>query len=111
MEHSNYVNIPHIEVKEAFNRKIGISQQHDIALLDLGFSSYQLEDPDRGFSYIGNDDQPLDMRYDSERDRGEQSTAFDIINNTQEMELNEIFKKFGDERFHQVLARKLVETR
>ncbi len=82
LEHSNYVNIPHIQVKEAFNRKIGISQQHDIALLDLGFSSYQLEDSERGFSYIGSDEQPLDMRFDSERNRADQSTAFDIINNT-----------------------------
>jgi len=51
-------------------------------LLDLGFSSYQLEDSERGFSYIGSDEQPLDMRFDSERNRADQSTAFDIINNT-----------------------------
>ena len=88
LEHSNYVNIPQISVKEAFKKRIGVSQLHDIALLDLGFSSYQLSDSDRGFSYIGDDDQPLDMRFDSERDRTEQSNAFDIINNSTEMELN-----------------------
>lgn len=111
LEHSNYINIPLINTKEAFGKRIGVNQLHDIALLDLGFSSYQLEDEARGFSYIGNDDQPLDMRFDSERDRSEQSTAFEIINNSQEMELNEIFKRFGDERFHSVLARKIIEAR
>jgi len=56
LEHSNYVHVPHIDVKGAFRKKIGIKDKWDIALLDLGFSSYQLEDPTRGFSYIGADD-------------------------------------------------------
>lgn len=56
LEHSNYVHSQHIDVKAAFKKRIGVTQKHDIALLDLGFSSYQLEDRERGFSYIGPDD-------------------------------------------------------
>ncbi len=85
--------------------------RYDMVLLDLGFSSYQLEDPERGFSYIGSDDQPLDMRFDSEKSSAEVSTASDIINHTTEIELSEIFKKFGEERFHDQLARKIVDFR
>ena len=62
-----------IDPKSSFKKRIGIKDRYDIALLDLGFSSYQLESRDRGFSYIGPDDQPLDMRFDSERDFTEQS--------------------------------------
>jgi 16S rRNA (cytosine1402-N4)-methyltransferase len=111
LEHSNYVHVPHIDVKGAFRKKIGIKDKWDIAILDLGFSSYQLEDPTRGFSYIGADDQPLDMRYDSEKDKEQQSQAFDILNNATELELSEIFKKFGEERFHDQLAGKIIEER
>ena len=57
-----------MDVKEAFGgRKLLIRDKFDIVLLDLGFSSFQLEDSNRGFSYIGADDQLLDMRFDSER--------------------------------------------
>jgi 16S rRNA (cytosine1402-N4)-methyltransferase len=82
-----------------------------MALLDLGFSSYQLADESRGFSYIGPDSQPLDMRFDAERDRTELSSAFDIVNSSTELELSEVFKKFGEERFHSDLARKIIQYR
>ena len=111
LEHTNYVNAEFVDVKAAFKKKIGVKQKFDLALLDLGFSSYQLEDAARGFSYIGPDEQPLDMRYDSQRDSAELCTAKDIINNSSELELDEIFKKFGDERFHAQLAAKIVEAR
>ncbi len=51
------------------------------------------------------------MRFDSERDESEQSRAEDIVNTASEMELSEIFKKFGEERFHSLLAKKVVEGR
>ena len=111
MEHSNFVHASSIDPKSAFKKRIGVKEKFDIALLDLGFSSYQLESRDRGFSYIGPDDQPLDMRFDSERDTQEQALASDIINHSSEMELSEIFKKFGEERFHDQLAKKVVESR
>jgi len=70
-----------------FNRKITTKEHFDIGLLDLGFSSYQLEDPDRGFQYMPQgEDWDLDMRYDSSFD-SQYSTAADIINNSSEMEL------------------------
>lgn len=109
LEHTNFVHAQHIDPRQAFNKKIGITQKHDIVLLDLGFSSYQLEDMERGFSYMGNDDQPLDMRFNIHSP--DQSTAMDIINGATELELCEILKKFGEERFHTLLAQKIVEGR
>ena len=103
------MHAPQLDPKVLFKKRIGIKDRFDIALLDLGFSSYQLESQDRGFSYIGPDEQPLDMRFDSGRE--DQSNACDIINNSTELELSEIFKKFGEERFHELLAKKVVEIR
>ena len=111
LEHSNFVNAPYIDARQAFNKRIGLKDRYDLVLLDLGFSSYQLEDDTRGFSYIRSDDQPLDMRFDSEKDSAEVSTASEIVNHATEIELSEIFKKFGEERFHDQLAKKLVDYR
>jgi 16S rRNA C1402 N4-methylase RsmH len=52
LEHSNFVNIPAIDLKKAFNRKITVKAQFDIGLLDLGFSNFQVMDEERGFSYL-----------------------------------------------------------
>lgn len=111
LEHSNFVHAGSLDPRALFNKRIGIKERYDIALMDLGFSSYQLEARDRGFSYIGPDEQPLCMRFDSEQESGEYASAADIINNTSELELSEIFKKFGEERFHDQLAKKVVEAR
>ena len=81
--HSNYVNLPRINIAQAFNRKTSTKAKFDIALLDLGFSSYQLED-DRGFSYM-SDDQRLDMRYDTSLE--DSSTAHDILNSSPEFDI------------------------
>jgi 16S rRNA (cytosine1402-N4)-methyltransferase len=94
-------------MKQAFNKQIGLSARFDLALLDLGFSNFQLWDRERGFGYKGPDEQPLDMRYN----KNEGVTAEEIINNATEMELSEVFKRFGDERYHELLARKIVEAR
>ena len=56
LAHSNYVNIPSLDKKELFKRKVGVKDKFDIALVDLGFSSYQLADEERGFSYMGPDE-------------------------------------------------------
>ena len=68
-----------------------------------------MEDVERGFSYIGVDTQPLDMRFDPSKP--DSTTASDIINHATEIELSEIFQKFGEERFHDQLANKIVDYR
>ena len=85
-------------------KEIGISNVDGI-LLDLGISSFQLDNPSRGFSF--REDGPLDMRMDQ---RGKLS-AFDLINSLSEKELSLILKDYGQERWHQRIARSLVMQR
>ncbi len=79
--------------------------QLDGVLLDLGLSSRQLSDAERGFSFMK--DGPLDMRFDPTQ--GE--TAADLINNLSETELVDIFWKYGEERRSRRLARAIVNNR
>lgn len=75
-------------------------------LYDLGVSSYQLETPERGFSF--GKDAPLDMRMDTSI---ESATAADLINGLHEKELAELFWKLGEENFSKPIARKIVQER
>ncbi|MBE5997256.1 MAG: 16S rRNA (cytosine(1402)-N(4))-methyltransferase RsmH [Lachnospiraceae bacterium] len=77
----------------------------DGILLDLGVSSYQIDNPERGFSYM--QDAPLDMRMDQ---RGS-VTAADLINDLPEEELSRILRDFGEERFAGSIAAKIVRER
>ena len=77
----------------------------DGILLDLGVSSPQFDEGDRGFSY--RSDAPLDMRMD----RSEGKTARDIVNTYSESELARILWEYGEERFSRQIARKIVERR
>ncbi len=77
----------------------------DGILLDLGVSSYQLDERNRGFSYIGNG--VLDMRMD----QTQELTAEYVVNNYKEDELARIIYEYGEERFSRRIARKIVETR
>ncbi len=77
----------------------------DAILLDLGVSSMQLDQADRGFAY--SYDAPLDMRMDSTTGR----TAADVVNSYPEAELARIFKEFGEERYAKPVAHKIVEQR
>lgn len=74
-------------------------------LLDLGVSSYQLDTPERGFSY--REDAPLDMRMDERKE----ITAKDIINGYSEMELYRIIKNYGEDRFAKNIAKHIVKAR
>ena len=77
----------------------------DGILMDLGISSFQLNDPQRGFSFKA--DGPLDMRMDQES----YISAYDLINTLSEQEIASILKNFGEERYHHRIARSLVEQR
>ena len=77
----------------------------DAILLDLGVSSMQLDRPERGFSYAV--DAPLDMRMDPSAEE----TAADIVNDAPERELQEIFRRYGEERYARQIARAIVRRR
>ncbi|MFO1518097.1 MAG: 16S rRNA (cytosine(1402)-N(4))-methyltransferase RsmH [bacterium] len=79
----------------------------DGVLLDLGISSFQLDRSGRGFSF--GKEGPLDMRMDPLD--SELLTAADLVNDLPEQELEEIFKKFGEERFARRIARAIVSVR
>jgi len=77
----------------------------DGILLDLGVSSMQLDEADRGFAY--SYDAPLDMRMDTTRG----ITAAEIVNTYAENDLARIFKEYGEERYAKGVARAIVEAR
>lgn len=74
-------------------------------LLDLGISSFQIDMPERGFTYLKN--APLDMRMDQRSGR----TAADIINQYPERDLARIFATYGEERFAGKIARRIIQKR
>jgi 16S rRNA (cytosine1402-N4)-methyltransferase len=74
-------------------------------LLDLGLSSMQLADPERGFSF--QQDGPLDMRFDPQAG----TTAADLVNSLDESELVEILSKYGEEPRSRTVARAIIEAR
>jgi 16S rRNA (cytosine1402-N4)-methyltransferase len=77
----------------------------DAILLDLGVSSMQIDRPERGFSYAA--DAPLDMRMDVSAAR----SARDVVNESSERELADIFRRYGEERFSRQIARAIVRRR
>ncbi len=84
---------------------LGIRQVDGI-VLDLGVSSFQLDTPERGFTYR-NEDAPLDMRMDDRQTL----TARDIVNGYEEQELFRIIRDYGEERFAKNIARQIVQKR
>ena len=96
--HDNHDNIKNILQELEIEAVDGI-------LLDLGVSSYQLDERERGFSYIGNG--VLDMRMD----KTQTLTAKDVVNNYSEEKLAKIIFEYGEEKFSRPIARKIVEHR
>lgn len=84
--------------------KDGIPQVDGI-LFDLGVSSPQLDEAERGFSY--NHDAPLDMRMDRDHDL----TAYDIVNTWDERDLARILDRYGEEKFARSIARSIIKAR
>jgi 16S rRNA (cytosine1402-N4)-methyltransferase len=77
----------------------------DAALLDLGVSSMQIDDPGRGFSYLR--DGPLDMRMDP----GQARSASDLINAASEAEIARVLWEYGEEKLSRKIARRIVRRR
>jgi len=95
---SNYSNMKTVLLN------LGI-QKVDGILLDLGVSSYQLDTPERGFSYKEN--APLDMRMDTRNE----ITAKDIVNNYSEHDLYRIIRDYGEDKFAKNIAKHIVRVR
>lgn len=89
---------------DAILAKLGIDRV-DGMVFDLGLSSLQLDSPKKGFSI--RLDAPLDMRMDSNL----RLCAFDLVNFLPEMSLSDILKKYGEERWHNRIARAIVRER
>ncbi len=85
-------------------QSLGI-EKVDGVLLDLGISSYQIDEGARGFSYTK--DAELDMRMD----QSQELSAKDIVNNYDEYELEDIFHKYGEEKFSKRIAERIISER
>ena len=85
-------------------KRLGIAEIDGI-LFDLGISSFQLENPERGFGI--KTDGPLDMRMDQHS----YISAYDLVNSLSENEISSILRNFGEERWHKRIARRLVQER
>jgi len=87
---------------------LGITEEEkavDGIYLDLGVSSWQLDNAERGFSYM--EDAPLDMRMD----RRQSQTAADLVNTATEQELFRIIRDYGEDRFAKNIAKHIVQAR
>jgi 16S rRNA (cytosine1402-N4)-methyltransferase len=102
-ERIHLVQAVYSEITEVLD-ELGIDQV-DAVLLDLGVSSMQLDETERGFSY--SQDAPLDMRMDNSSDL----TAEQVLNEYSEADLARIFKIYGEERFAKPIAKKIVQLR
>ncbi|MBE1535282.1 16S rRNA (cytosine1402-N4)-methyltransferase [Actinomadura algeriensis] len=98
LEHAVYDEIPRVL------RRLGVPAVHSV-LFDLGVSSPQLDEADRGFAY--SYDAPLDMRMD----RTQGLTAADVVNEYPPAELARILREYGEERFAQRIAAAIVRER
>jgi 16S rRNA (cytosine1402-N4)-methyltransferase len=95
----------HGEFSAVLNHLAANGVQADVILLDLGVSSMQIDRPDRGFSYAV--DAPLDMRMDPSASY----SARDLVNESPERDLADIFKRFGEERYARQIARAITKRR
>ncbi len=96
--HAVYDEIPEVLAD------LGFTEVHGV-LMDLGVSSLQLDERERGFAY--SFDAPLDMRMDTSRGQ----TAADVVNNYSEEDLVRIIRKWGEEKFAGRIANRIVAAR
>lgn len=98
LAHGNFADLHHLVSEAGFTDVQGV-------LLDLGFSSDQMNDAQRGFSFSA--DGPLDMRLDASLPL----SAADLVNTMSEQELADIFWRYGEENRSRQIARRIVRTR
>lgn len=98
-----FVNTNFADVKSVL-AQLGI-EAIDGAVLDLGVSSYQLDNAERGFSYMHN--APLDMRMN----QNDTKSAFDVVNRYTKEELTDIFYRYGEEKWSKRIAEFIVDKR
>ena len=96
--HNNHDNIKEILEELKIDNVDGI-------LLDLGVSSYQLDERNRGFSYLGENE--LDMRMD----KSQKLTAKDVVNEYKEEDLANVIYEYGEERFSRQIAKNICKQR
>lgn len=96
--HDNFYNIDEILEKLKIEKVDGI-------LMDLGVSSFQLDNAERGFSYMK--DAKLDMRMD----RSQSLSAFEVVNNYSEEEIGVVLRNYGEEKFSKRIANFIVDRR
>lgn len=97
LHHSSYTQMHKFP---RFPQVFGPNKQFDFVLLDLGLSSYQLDSSERGFSFANEG--PLDMRFD--RTDATSVDCYQLVNFASEYELQEIFKRFGEEKYYREAA-------
>jgi 16S rRNA (cytosine1402-N4)-methyltransferase len=96
--HGNFAGLARIASEAGFVSLQGV-------LLDLGFSSDQMSDPQRGFSF--SSDGPLDMRLD----QSQEISAQDLVNSASEQELADLLWRYGEENRSRQIARRIVQAR
>lgn len=96
------VNARWSELENVFKR-LKLSS-FDVGLMDLGLSSYQLADKERGFSFMT--DAPLDMQMGRDK-----KTAFEVVNSLSEKELERVIKTYGEERLARRISKEIVARR
>jgi len=99
----SFCHVVYDQIEDALD-DLGIDSV-DAILMDLGVSSMQLDEADRGFAY--SYEAPLDMRMDNSNGL----TAADVLNGYSEAELARIFKEYGEERYAKPIARVIVDQR
>jgi len=94
----SFINLEEIVKKEKFSLVSGI-------LFDLGFSSWDLEESERGFSFLK--EEPLDMRYNIQNPL----TAEKILNFWSKLEIERVLREYGEEQFSKKIAEKIIDFR